>query len=307
VTAQVERLLAAAERQVTAGRPGRALPLLRRAQRIDPGDARAAIRIAEIALETLPATDPRAARDALAALDAYLATPLRDPGEQPMRQRAQAARRSAIALGGEHGAAIDAALAAAGSQDERAAHELRGLATIAVQRGDLQRAQAALEGARRAMPQDPEVLADLAAVLVARGRAQEAVAVFEAVVARRPGDLDAIRDLAGARLAAGDARRAIALLDTVVVRLPDRADVRLDLARARLEAGDPEGAASAARESLERATSDDPEAALVLGQALVACGRRDEARSAYREALRRRPDSPRAREALRALESEPSP
>src|SRR5690606_34213378 len=97
------------------------------------------------------------------------------------------------------------------------------------------------------------------------------------------------------------AAQAARILEGVVRQLPERSDVRLELARARLEAGDREGGIAAAREALERAEPQDAEPAIVLGQALAAAGRRDEARDAFDEALRRRPGNPRALEGLRTL------
>ncbi|WP_169791507.1 tetratricopeptide repeat protein [Sandaracinus amylolyticus] len=305
-TARVDALLAQAERAAAAGRAPRALAPLRRAIATAPSDARAPLRLAELLLPDrvdARAAAPTAAmqRDAAEArrvLETWLAT---DPQDPAVRRRASAMRWWAAAIAEEHGAAIDGVTREAGLQDDAAASALRRLAALAIVRDDLGGARRALEAARRAMPQDTDVLAELATVALAQGRASEAVTLFEAVVARRPGDLEALRDVAGARLAAGDAASAARTLESVARQLPTSGEVRLELARARLEAGDREGGITAAREALALAADDDAEPAIVLGQALAAAGRDDEARRALEDALRRRPGSPRATEALRAL------
>ncbi|WP_236605285.1 tetratricopeptide repeat protein [Sandaracinus amylolyticus] len=307
-TARVEALLAQAERAVSAGRPARALGPLRRAIAADPSDARAPLRLAELLLpdqvdEQVAAPGAAMQRDASEArrvLEAWLAGAPTDPAAQ---RRASAMRWWAAAIAEGHAVAIDGITRDAGLQDESAASVLRRLAALAIRRDDLEGARRALEAARRAMPQDTEVLAELAALALAQGRATEAVTLFEAVVARRPGDLDALRDVAGARMAAGDAPAAARTLESVARQLPTSGEVRLELARARLEAGDREGGITAAREALELAAPNDAEPAIVLGQALAAAGQRHEARRAFEEALRRRPGSPRATEALRALQN----
>lgn len=298
---RVDRILAQAERQVAAGHPARAIPHLRRAIRAHPDDPRAVLRWAELVLPA-EAGPEHAAPVATGAIAEALEAQLARSAEPASQARVASQLEWARALGGDLAGAIDRAVAAVGLQDAASASALRRLAALAVVRGELALAQRALEGARRAMPQDPDVLADLATVLMARGRAAEAVTVYQGVLARRPGDLGALRDLAGARAAAGDLEGAIRALESVVRQAPDRADAWLELARARLEHGDGTGATDAARTAIERRDGSDAEGPIVLGQALTASGDREGARAAFEEALRRRPGSPRATEGLRALE-----
>lgn len=309
---RVERWLQQADREIARGRTHRALPLLRRVMQRAPGDPRGVLRLAELTLPIEPvevtwepAAEVRAsATEVIAGIDRALAgVEGAAPIAAAVRAQLEALKIWAGAVAGDHRAAIDATVRAAGRLDERSMRALRRLAVLAVRRGDLGAADLAIGEARRAWPDDVGLIGEQGAIRLARGQVAQAIEIFREAVQRAPEDLEARRDLAGALLQAGDARAAIDLFARVAQVRPDDWSAHLDLARAALEGGDASRALAAADEALRRAPRDEPEPSLILGEALAALGRRQQAMAAYREALRRAPGHPRATEALRALEA----
>ncbi|MEZ4247020.1 MAG: hypothetical protein R3B99_02070 [Polyangiales bacterium] len=186
-----------------------------------------------------------------------------------------------------------------GPQDPAGVTLLRRVAALSWRRGRVEDAERALRRAHRVMPQDPETARDLAALLVARGRAEEGVALLGNVRAAHPADRGLKREHALALLAAGRGDDALVIFEALA--RDDEAGLdTLRLASAALELGHATRAESAARRALERLDpSAGAEAHAVRGLALLALGRRDEAR----EALRLGSDDLRARSALAALEA----
>jgi len=301
----IARILARAEAAAERGQDRRAWTLFnvarRRAEADDPRPAIAeAEALPEEAAEPTDAWRSRAAE----ARDAHDELAAEAP-EHPQAARAARLRAWAAALAGEHAEAIERASAAAGLQDRESAALLRRLATLAVLRQDLPSARRALIGAHRAMPQESATLSDLGAVELALGRPGAAVERFARVLGRRPDDLLARRDLAGAMVAAGRAEAAVEILTQAAAAHPGDIDLRLELAHAALEAGDHAMAERAARAAIERSANDDGRGHTVLGAALTAQGRREDARAAFEEALRRDPGDVRARQGLESASGEP--
>ncbi len=277
-------LLRRAEAQLAAGRFDRARALLRRAQRRAPTDAHPLLAAEPLLRNREVGEGTEDARWVLA-----WATTVRT--EDPAEARALRRLRGwALAWLGRTEEALRALVA--GPQDEQGARELRLLAAWWVSRGELAKAERALEAAVRALPQDPAPRRDLATLLLARGRPEAAVRLLLEIVRAQPNDRGARHDLAGALLAAGREREALAAYRRLAEDGSDEA--LLDLAEAALEVGRPAEAAEAAGRA---AASERRWAA--LGLALAALGRRQEAR----QALRRASGDPRARQALRALGS----
>ncbi len=278
------RWIERAEAHLRAGRPQRARILLRRAQRNSPADARPLI-VAGTLLRA--GTDAR--RDAQWLLDKAAGVAPRDEAETHELQRNVAWARAWL---GDANGALRAM--PAGEQDPQTAQDLQALAAWWIARGSLRPAQRALEHALRAMPQDPSLPRDLAAVLLARGRPDAAVRLLRGHLQTHPNDEEARRDLAGALLATGRESEALRTYRTLARTGEDEA--RLDLADALLELGHAAEAAEVARR-----TSPSPRHWTILGLALLTAGQRREAQ----EALRRAPNDPRARQALRTLDGPP--
>lgn len=302
--APLERALAGAERAAQAGQARRAWTLWRRVAARYPEDERAASRMAaELprapeALATPSDTLLARAAEAERALEAHLAA--------TAEPSASARRLHAWSLAArDHARAVERAAEAAGLQDAEAAALLARLAALSVLRGDLRAARRALEAAHAAMPQASVHLSDLAAVELALGEPEAAATRFARVLARDPGDLGARRDLAGALVAAGRAGEAVALLEEAAARHPEEPELAIELARAALEAGQPRAAERAARAAIAALADTDPRGHAVLGAALAARGRREEAELAFGEALRRDPRDLRARHGLDALRAPP--
>jgi tetratricopeptide (TPR) repeat protein len=305
-TSPIDGVMSRVERDVAAGRTGRAVRTLRASLRRTPGEIRLVRRVADLTIPPAvsdalrsPSADVLADAAALvSAIEALVASDAQLDAES--RAWCERTRRWARALAGEHGGAIDESARAAGLQDTASAAELVRLAALAIVRDDLASAERALEAAHRALPQDVAITADLATVHVARGRPDRAVPLYESALGRSPGDVDLVLDLAGARIASADVDGAIALLTRLASRAEDvRAD--LALAQAYLTSGRASSAIEPARRALARSADDDARAALTLGDALSATGSDAEAIAAYEEALRRAPRSARARAGIEAV------
>jgi len=306
----VERWLARAEGQFRRGRTRAAAQLWRRCIAREPGDWRAPVRLAETLLPDRAAhaaAEPSAEmrRDAAETADVLmvlLGAERPEALEPAVSHRVHMVRAWAIAVAGDHRGAIEAVALVAGRMDTPAAMQLRRLAALAVLRHDLEAAVHALGAAQRADPVDLTLLTDEAAVELGRGRTLDAIRLLREALHRQPEDESVQRDLAGALLAAGYAAEALDLFAALALEHADDAGAHLSVARAALEAGRAERAERAASVALRLGPERDPEPALVLAAARLLLGRRDAARDAFREALRRQPGNARAREGLRALD-----
>ncbi len=293
--APLERGLASAERAAQAGQTRRAWQLWRRLARRYPADGRAAIAMARV--EPL---DRARAAEAEHALEAHLAA-APSPSVEARRLHAWmvAARDPA---GG-----IDRVIPLVGLQDAEAAILLARMAALAIEEDDLEAARRALEAAHRAMPQENAYLSDLGAVQLALGDPAAAAESFARILGRRPDDLAARRDFAGALIAAGRPAEAVTQLAQALERHPEEPELAIELARAALEAGEPALAERAARAAIEALGDADARGHSALGAALAAQRRREAARLAFAEALRRDPRDLRAQQGLEALSSEDEP
>ncbi|MGE0789696.1 MAG: tetratricopeptide repeat protein [Sandaracinaceae bacterium] len=303
--------LARAEREVARGHRTRAWAILARAAERAPSDVGLATALARLlpAASALPAgrADPGVASRAASARDALRrALAAADETSPPAPAEAYRALAWATALAGDLDAAVDDAEARVGLQDRESAELLRDLATIAAGRDMLRLARRALEAALRAYPQDNSTLTDLGVVELALGEADAAAERFARILGRVPTDIDARRDLAGALVAAGRADSALALLARAAEHHPEDPELRLELAFAALEAREPAQAETAARDAIARLPTSDARAHAALGAALAALERPDDAREAFREALRRDPRDVRARQGLSALDAPPA-
>lgn len=127
------------------------------------------------------------------------------------------------------------------------------LATAAIQRGDLARAEALLRDLVERFPRHPLALNNLAFVLATTGKSG-AVAVAERAMATRP-DNPAIMDTLALALASeGQAAKALQVQREAVAKLPDDDGLRMNLARIAMRAGDK----ALARSELERLVAKGP-------------------------------------------------
>ncbi|MEM9070364.1 MAG: tetratricopeptide repeat protein [Myxococcota bacterium] len=280
--ARVDRWLAQGIEALDQGRHRQGRRLLRRCVSRDPTDARAIA----AALPLLRRDRPQAS-DARWVIEAAPETTPRDADER--RGVGKALAWSHLLLG-------DVATAIrtmpSGLQDRDGAMSLRFLAARAVEIGRLDLAEAALERARRSYPQDTAIGQDLAAVFVAQGRPRRAVRLLHELLQIRPGDHDLRVDLAGSLLATGRGSEALHLYAELADEGED-ADI-FRHTEAALQLGEP----ALAEQSVRRA-APSPAQSTLLGLALLAQGRREEAKAALRLA----PDETRARQALQALEN----
>jgi Flp pilus assembly protein TadD len=189
-----------------------------------------------------------------------------------------------------------------GPQDPEGAAWLRRAGALRWRRGQRLDAERALRLAVSSMPQDPELARDLAAIEVARGRADDAAARLGIARGGSPDDRRLRLEQALAWLAAGRGDEALGLFEALA-RDADpetHGEDLLRLATARLELGHASRAEVVAREAVERLPVERrAEAHAVRGLALLALGRRAEARVALSIAE----DDVRARSALEALDA----
>jgi predicted O-linked N-acetylglucosamine transferase (SPINDLY family) len=193
---------------------------------------------------------------------------------------------------------------------------------VALQRGDLARAETLISQALAAKPKDAGALNNLGTTLLRGGRLEEAREQFERAAKAQPQHVDAqsnlgnvlrqlgriaesvaplkrayagnaksaqIADLLGASLLeTGDSRGAASVFESSVKNRPRDAQAWLHLAIASQAAGDARRALAAADQSL--ALAPDAAKALALrGQALAALGDVDAARAAFEAGVRSAP------------------
>lgn len=304
----VEAMLKRAESLVARGDPSRAIAVLRRAMQHAPENPTPVARFAALVLpdvEDTRAWTPDAALIAnattvLTAIDEVAARD--DSGVGARADSLYTERIWALALAQSHTAAIDVWTARDVRFSREHAQVGRQLAALAIRRDDLSAARRVLEACIRFNAEDDSLRSDLGAVELAAGNVSAAVSLFREVALAHPNDLDAQRDLAGATLADGDALSATGLLQATDGCL-QLCDCALELTRAAITARQSEVAVGAAGDALRVCIASDPEPALWLATAEQLAGHIPQAHTAYRLALQRDPQSPRAHEGLRALGS----
>jgi tetratricopeptide (TPR) repeat protein len=153
---------------------------------------------------------------------------------------------------------------------------------------------------------DPYWGAEAAALLaLAEGRFTDAVAGFKKAQALNPEERDPAVYLARAYSQAGETEAAIEVLEQLVDRYPRFHDGWLELGKLAAEEGLPSPRGTAALEYFLATQPDAPptkraSANIYLGQLHTAAGRYDLAAAAFAAAQKAKPDSRKARNALRA-------
>lgn len=164
----------------------------------------------------------------------------------------------------------------------------RFLAAACTALGETSRAEASLRAVLKTYPEHQDSAIDLARLLNATGRHEEALSIF--VGGRWPAPrLSLLEEQARALKALERFDDCLEVRRRQAAMSPDNAAVGHNLAAALGDAGRHEDSEAAARAVLA-AGGQAPETWLVLGRALQAAGRFDEASEAMDQALARRPD-----------------
>jgi Flp pilus assembly protein TadD len=151
-----------------------------------------------------------------------------------------------------------------------------------------------------ASPGDADAQGLLAVALVSGQAFNEAIGHYRAFLAARPADGRGWTGLGISLAATGQTREAIAAFRQAAALDPHNGHFQVNLAGALLDHGDIEDAVVQAQRAVALAR-DDPAADEVLGRALVAAGRIDEARRAFEESLRIDPSYTPALEGLKRI------
>jgi tetratricopeptide (TPR) repeat protein/cytochrome c553 len=130
-----------------------------------------------------------------------------------------------------------------------------GLGNVLEERGDPVGALAAYRAALDALPGNPPVLADLGRLLASRGDVGEARRVLERAVALDPHAAAAQNNLGSLLRDLGEIEQAIPHFEIATLRAPNSAEAHLNLALARLTVGQ----RAAGVEALNRGLALDPE------------------------------------------------
>jgi tetratricopeptide (TPR) repeat protein len=178
------------------------------------------------------------------------------------------------------------ATAALSSPDSAKAHYNLGM--LRLKSGDAAGAASSLQRAveiARGLPERVDMMRDLATALSGMGRDDEALALLERARYIDPSHAGVLVNLGNAYAARGERDKAMEAYEAALRVAPDHSGARMNRARLLLSSG----RAGAAAEELERVTRDAPrlpEAWLLLGDARLATGRRDEAAAAWQESIR---------------------
>jgi len=216
-----------------------------------------------------------------------------------------------------------------------------GLAEVLIDTGRNVEALKALEEARRLDPDNHQAQVKEALMLQQTGRAGEAAAKARAVIARRPGEIEAHYVLGLSLEVEGDLEGAASEFERVVEGKPDHLGALSHLVTVATRLGRPQDAERARQahraallerrveervrghrlkgveafnredyvaalvefETIAREDPSDDQAPLYIGSALIALGRRDEARAALARSLALQPRSERALMELGRLEA----
>jgi len=171
----------------------------------------------------------------------------------------------------------------------RASVYLTALGNILARQGDIEGAKAKLGEAIAADPSSALAHSALGTLLMAkREDAAKAKAQLEMALNSRPANVRALVALGQIELAEGDVARAMDHLEAAL-RVSDDFDARLALGNALVRQQKPAEAIA----HLQRAAEIDPKSAVAfsaLGQALLSAGRAEDAERAFRAALQLQPD-----------------
>lgn len=155
---------------------------------------------------------------------------------------------------------------------------------------DLEHALREARSAIEARPEDWRGHAQAGALLLALGRTADAIPALRQAAAMVPSGPQVLNNLAVALMKTGQQAEAEALLERAVALDPAYRDAACNLARVLARAGERSTEQAIAR--LERAVELDPElidARSLLGNALLVCGRVEDARACFLEAIERAP------------------
>lgn len=173
-----------------------------------------------------------------------------------------------------------------------------GLA-LAVQ-GQLREAEDHLQHAWGLLPGDPAITFDLARVILSRGRAADALALVEQTLATVSNAASLLLLRAQLLLSMEQPALAVSAFQRAVSADPASGPAELGLAIALGQSGQPIGATDAVRQAIRKG-ADSAGARYVLGRALLASSRFDEAEHEFKHALQLRPDDVQAHIALAEL------
>jgi tetratricopeptide (TPR) repeat protein len=158
-------------------------------------------------------------------------------------------------------------------------------------RRELARAAAELRAAVRLAPNDEGILFELGVLEQESGALASALRIFEGLARANPASFDAIVRFGDCALFSGDARKAVAAANRLHELAPERPEaIRLATGAAILEKNWLE-AERLARDWTRR-FPQEANGWKVLANALYELGRRDEAKTAFDEVLRREPGVP---------------
>jgi spermidine synthase len=165
---------------------------------------------------------------------------------------------------------------------------LSGFVESAAASGHEDDAPRRLEEIIRRLPMAVAPRVELSRLLASRGRVADAVETVQPLMARRDDDPRAFEQAASVLADAGDAAGLKLIVDRLDRRWPDRPATRYYAAVAALLEGRP---ADSLRISEHAASAGTPDPRLfnVAGAAAASLGRRDDARHAFREALKHAP------------------
>jgi len=175
-------------------------------------------------------------------------------------------------------AATEAASLRARAPGSAEAARLHGIALLQANR--VAEAIAALREAATLAPSAVEVLCNLGSALLAQGDAAAATATLERAATLAPAHPAVLNGLGNARRASGDESGARDAYRAATAAAPDHAGIRCNLAASELALGDPVAAEASAR-AAQSLDARHPEAWLLLGHALAAQRRLQEAAHAY--------------------------
>lgn len=164
---------------------------------------------------------------------------------------------------------------------------------LALQRGDLCRAEACIRQALKRAPRVAMFHTSLGTVLRAAGRIEQAAGCYRRALELDPGNAHAALNLGMALQALERYSEAVAAYRAALASKPRWAEAHALLASALAASGRFSAAAEHCRRALQ-VQPDLAEAHNVLGVALEALGRAGEAQSCYEQALRLRPEFPEA-------------
>ncbi len=167
-------------------------------------------------------------------------------------------------------------------------------------KGRLREAEEHLQHARQLLPEDPAIAFDLARVILSSGRAAEALALVEQTLAIVSDAASLLLLRAQILLSMERPALAVSAFQQAISADPANGSAELGLAIALGQSGQPLGATDAVRQAIQKG-ADSAGARYVLGKALLASSRFEEAEHEFKHALHMRPDDVQAHIALAEL------